>query len=442
VTLHVHTVLTSNTEEMSNPISLKANKKAVALVECRGYYPKSVRESVERGIELLGGIGKYVRRGEKLILKPNLLIPASAESAVLTHPAVFQAVGEIFSDAGAGLLWGDSPAVGTPPMAARQCGILGVAKRLGMKPADFSRAEKTELPNGFSNKSFRIARGLAEADGVISIPKMKTHGLMKLTGALKNSFGCLPGFQKSEYHLRFRNRADFALMLIDLDSLVAPRLYIMDGVVAMEGQGPRSGDPKRMNVILIGTNPFAVDTVFARLVNINPRLVPCLAEAEKIHNEAVNNRQKTNTAVGRQNRNVSESRNPEPNSIDRQMSESPHLNPSGFFDTSELEILGDPIDEFIDPSFKIDRSPVREPSDTPLVRFARNLIIKKPKIIPERCVKCGLCVQVCPTSPKSVDFNSPAVKTEPPVFNYSTCIRCYCCHEVCPSKAIELRSFF
>jgi Pyruvate/2-oxoacid:ferredoxin oxidoreductase delta subunit len=216
----------------------------------------------------------------------------------------------------------------------------------------------------------------------------------------------------------------------------------MDGIVAMEGQGPRSGDPKRMNVILIGTNPFAVDTVFARLVNINPRLVPCLAETEKIYNEILNSPEKMKTAVGSQNGNVSESRNPEPNSMNRRMSESSHLNPSGFFDISELEILGDPIDEFIDPSFKIDRNPVRELSDTSMLRFTRNLLIKKPKMIPERCIKCGSCVQVCPTSPKSVDFTSPAVKTEPPVFNYATCIRCYCCHEVCPSKAIELRSFF
>jgi len=545
----------------------------VALLRCENYEHRSLRKSIQRGIELLGGIERFTRRGERIILKPNLLIPASAESAVLTHPAVFRAVGEIFTDAGAELLWGDSPAVGTPSMAARQCGILGEAVRLGIKQAEFSRSEDIDHPEGIRNKSFRIARGIIEADGVVSIPKMKTHGLMKITGAFKNSFGCLPGFQKSEYHLRFSSRADFARMLIDLDALVAPRLYIMDGVVAMEGEGPRSGDPKKMNVIIIGTDPVAVDTVFARLININPRLVPCLAEAEKIYGEVLKAAENeimardTGKQVGSEsphpggskspNRGRLESPDPNPSALsdlqktsgfrsphlnpstlsdlqktsgfrsphlnpstlsdlqktsgfrsphlnpstlsdlqktsgfrsphlnpstlsdlqktsgfrsphpgefsspDKGRLESPHLNPStlsdlqktgGFrsphlnpselFDLKGIEILGDPIEELIDPTFKIDRSPVREPSDTPLVRFARNLIIKKPKMIPERCVRCGSCIKICPTSPKSVDFAAPGDNANPPVFNYATCIRCYCCHEVCPAKAIELRSFF
>ena len=453
----------------------------VALLRCENYEHRSLRKSIQRGIELLGGIERFTRRGERIILKPNLLIPASAESAVLTHPAVFRAVGEIFTDAGAELLWGDSPAVGTPSMAARQCGILGEAVRLGIKQAEFSRSEDIDHPEGIRNKSFRIARGIIEADGVVSIPKMKTHGLMKITGAFKNSFGCLPGFQKSEYHLRFSSRADFARMLIDLDALVAPRLYIMDGVVAMEGEGPRSGDPKKMNVIIIGTDPVAVDTVFARLININPRLVPCLAEAEKIYGEVLKAAENeimagdTGKQVGSEsphpggskspNRGRLESPDPNPSALsdlqktsgfrsphlnpstlsDLQKTSgfrSPHLNPSELFDLKGIEILGDPIEELIDPTFKIDRSPVREPSDTPLVRFARNLIIKKPKMIPERCVRCGSCIKICPTSPKSVDFAAPGDNANPPVFNYATCIRCYCCHEVCPAKAIELRSFF
>ena len=432
------------------------------MLRCENYQSRSVRESIQRGIELLGGIERFARRGERIILKPNLLIPASAESAVLTHPAVFRAVGEIFADGGAELLWGDSPAVGTPSMAARQCGILGEAARLGIKQAEFSRSEDINHPEGIRNKSFRIARGIIEADGVVSIPKMKTHGLMKITGAFKNSFGCLPGFQKSEYHLRFKSRADFARMLIDLDALVAPRLYIMDGVVAMEGEGPRSGDPKKMNVIIIGTDPVAVDTVFARLINIHPRLVPCLAEAEKIYGEvlkAAENEIKAGDTgypggfrsphpgeFSSPDRGRLESPDPNPSaSSDLQKTggfRSPHLNPSELFDLQGIEILGDSLEELADPTFKIDRSPVREPSDTPLVRFARNLIIKKPKMIPERCVRCGSCVKICPTSPKSVDFAAPGGNAGPPVFNYSTCIRCYCCHEVCPAKAIELRSFF
>jgi len=432
------------------------------MLRCENYEHRCVRESIQRGIELLGGIERFARRGERIILKPNLLIPASAESAVLTHPAIFRVVGEIFTDGGAELLWGDSPAVGTPSMAARQCGILGEAVRLGIKQAEFGRSENISHHEGIRNKSFRIARGIVEADGVVSIPKMKTHGLMKITGAFKNSFGCLPGFQKSEYHLRFRNREDFARMLIDLDAIVAPRLYIMDGVVAMEGEGPRSGDPKKMNVIIIGTDPVAVDTVFARLVNINPRLVPCLAEAEKIYSEAqkaTENIIKTNNMgnpkrfrsphpdiFGSPNKGGFESPTPNFSALSAlqktNVLRSPHLNPSELFDLKKIEILGDSLEELSDPTFKIDRSPVREPSDTPLVRFARKLIIKKPKMIPERCVKCGSCVKICPTSPKSVDFTAPGDNTNPPVFNYATCIRCYCCHEVCPAKAIELRSFF
>jgi uncharacterized protein (DUF362 family)/NAD-dependent dihydropyrimidine dehydrogenase PreA subunit len=375
--------------------TVNRSSKNIAIIKCENYDPSKVRVAVERGIDLLGGIDKFIKRNEKIILKPNLLVPASAESAVTTHPAVFRAVGEILSDAGTYLLWGDSPAVGMPAMVARQCGIFSEAAKLRAKQADFGRSEWAAFPDGLQNKGFDIARGILDSDGMISIPKMKTHGLMKITGAYKNQFGCLPGLQKGKFHLKFKNRSEFARMLIDLDRLVAPRLYIMDGIVAMEGQGPRSGERKKMNVIILGTSAWAVDTVFARLIGIKSGLVPCLTEAEK-------------------------------SCVDK-----PH----------EIKILGDPIEELADHSFKIDRSPVLEPAETRLKKFARNLIIKKPKMIPDRCVKCGSCVDVCPTLPKSVDFTSSAGRQAPPVFNYSTCIRCYCCHEVCPAKAIVLKSF-
>lgn len=379
-----------------NHLKNDSSTPQIALIKCESYDLRNVRESLERGINLLGGINKFIKKGDKIILKPNLLVPSSMDSAVTTHPAVFRAAGEILSDAGSELLWGDSPAVGMPSIAARQSGILSEAARLGAKQADFNRSEWKSFPQGGQNKGFGIARGILESDGVISLPKMKTHGLMKITGAIKNQFGCLPGLQKGKYHLKFKNRSEFARMLIDLDGLVAPRLYIMDGIVAMEGQGPRSGDRKKMNLIIIGTNAWAVDSIFARLIGIKPSLVPCLAEIEK-------------------------------------------LSP-GF--STNIGILGDPIEELADNSFKIDRSPVLEPTETVLKRFARNLIIKKPKIIQKKCVRCGSCVKVCPTSPKSVDFTAKAGKQAPPEFNYSTCIRCYCCHEVCPEKAITLKSFF
>ncbi len=370
-------------------------KTKVALLKCESLETEKIKRQIERGIELLGGISKFAKKGENILLKPNLLVASSPESVVTTHPSLFAAVAEVFLEAGAHLSYGDSPGLGTLEFTSKKCGISSEAARLGIKTAEFKKHRKVEFPGGKQNKSFRIAAGALEADGIISLPKMKPHGLMRITGAVKNQYGCLPGLQKGEYHWKFAKRGDFAQMLVDLTLCVKPRLYIMDGILAMEVEGPRSGVPIRMNTIIMGTDPVAVDAVYCRLINLPPDYVL------------------TNT-LGRESG-------------------------LGEYDLSKIEIAGDPPEELENKNYRIERKPVKELNKGPSAQFLRNLLIPKPKIRKQNCTRCGDCVKICPSKPVSLAFKKNARKN-PPEFNYKTCIRCYCCFEICPSNAIYLTS--
>jgi Pyruvate/2-oxoacid:ferredoxin oxidoreductase delta subunit len=235
------------------------------------------------------------------------------------------------------------------------------------------------------------------SDGVISLPKMKTHGFQKITGAVKNQFGCIPGVLKSEFHLKAPNAMDFARMLADLCALVHPRLYIMDGIMAMEGNGPRGGKPRKMNVILLSQDPIALDATFCRLIHINPEYVL------------------TNVA-GQQSG-------------------------LGTHKEAEIELLGDPFTSFVASDFDVDRDPIKPYKPKRGLSFVKNALVPKPFIIAEKCVKCGVCVSVCPANPKAVDWHD-GDKTHPPTYKYDRCIRCYCCQELCPESAIELTKPF
>ncbi|WP_228725138.1 DUF362 domain-containing protein [Caproicibacter fermentans] len=219
------------------------SKSKVALVRCGDYDFGHVKEAVQKGIDLLGGPDGFVSAGEKILLKPNWLSADPPEKCVTTHPSVFKAAAEIFQKAGAELTYGDSPAFQNPEHAAKRSGIEAVAAELGIAPADFQSGREVFFSEGRQNKKFTIANGVLDSDGVVSLPKMKTHAFQRVTGAVKNQFGCIPGTRKGEFHVRIPDAAAFARMLIDLNSYIRPRLFIMDGILAMEGNGPRGGTP-------------------------------------------------------------------------------------------------------------------------------------------------------------------------------------------------------
>ncbi len=369
-----------------------ANTSIVVAIRCNSYELADVQEAINRGLGLLGGAESFVQSGEDILLKPNLLIGRSPERVVTTHPSVFRAVATAFQAAGAELSYGDSPGFGKPQTAAQRAGLLEVAQELDIKLADFTRGDVISFPEGRQNKQFTIARGALSADGIVSLPKMKSHGLTRMTGAIKNQFGCVPGPLKAEFHARLPMAELFSQMLVDLNRFLKPRLFIMDGIVAMEGNGPQNGTPRPMNVLLFSRDPVALDTTVCRMINLDPTLVLPIRYGIEFELGSCEN----------------------------------------------IEYLGDPIESFVNKEFVVNRRPLpttEQPGRAS--RMMRRFVVPKPFIRASRCTQCGTCVSVCPVDPKAIEFRG-AGRVDPPVHDYQRCIRCYCCQELCPEGAIEV----
>jgi uncharacterized protein (DUF362 family)/Pyruvate/2-oxoacid:ferredoxin oxidoreductase delta subunit len=369
------------------------DKAKVVLVRCEKYDDAQVIHSIKKGMDLLGGTSLFVKPGDKIVLKPNVLIGSDPENCVTTHPAVFRAVGSVFKEAGAIISYGDSPAFGKSEFSLKRSGLKEVGDELGFLLADFDRGRPVSHKDALLVKKFIIANGVLDNDGLISLPKLKTHGFMRFTGAVKNQFGCVPGFLKGQYHVKLPDPFDFATMLVDLNTLIKPRLYVMDGIIAMEGNGPRSGKTKQLNVLLLSIDPIALDATASRIINLNPEFVPTSKLGEKAG--------------------------------------------LGTYRAENIEIVGEQIDAFIDNGFKVNRT-VPVPKTSGKIRtFIKNKITQRPAIDKAKCNQCGTCVKMCPVEPKAVDWVK-GDRSKPPKHNYDLCIRCYCCQETCPEGAIMI----
>lgn len=366
----------------------------VAIISCGSYEPAEVEAAVARGVSLLGGAASFVQPGEKILLKLNWLSADPPEKSVTTHPAVFRAVAKLLQSAGAVLSYGDSPGFQTPDIASKRTGAMEVASELNIPLADFRSGQEVHFAEGRQNKKFIIANAVLESDGVVSLPKMKTHAFQRVTGAVKNQFGCVPGALKGEFHVKVPDAYEFAKMLIDLNTLVHPRLYIMDGIMAMEGNGPRGGDSRKMGVLLFSSDPIALDATMCRLMNLDPALV--------LTNKA-------GLEMG-----------------------------AGTYLSQDITLLGDPIEPLVAADFRVNREPDAKATKKKQPAIIKRAITARPEIIAERCVKCGICVSMCPVTPKAVDWHD-GNKSNPPSYQYDRCIRCYCCQEVCPESAITVR---
>lgn len=372
-----------------------SNKRSiVALIQCDDYSPEKVQAALNRGLDLLGGAGTFAAKGENILLKPNILSGESSEKCISPHPEVFRAVAKVFSRTGASLSYGDSPGFGNPKSNAQRGGFSAVAEEEGVAWADFTTARAMQFPEGRVIKKFSIAEGVTESDGLVSICKLKTHALTRITGAIKNQFGCIPGARKAEFHSVMPTATLFSQMLVDLTQLLKPRLFIMDAIMAMEGNGPRNGTPRKMNLLLFSTDPVALDATVCRLVNLDPGLVEPLVYGEQF----------------------------------------------GLGIITNIDYVGDPIEEFVMPDFVVNRSPKKTTTDTSFLAtsFLRRYSAPRPTIKPDICTKCGRCVEVCPAQPKALSWSGEG-KASPPVYDYSKCIRCYCCQELCPFNAIYVK---
>jgi uncharacterized protein (DUF362 family)/NAD-dependent dihydropyrimidine dehydrogenase PreA subunit len=373
------------------------NKSLVAVIRCDTYDNPQVLKAIKSGIDLLGGISLFVKPGERIVLKPNILIGADPEKGVTTHPSVFSAVGALFKNAGAHVYYGDSPSYGKAEPNLRRSGLKKAGDELGLILADFDSGRSVSHKDALLVKKFIIANGVLDSDGLVSLPKFKTHAFVRLTGAVKNQFGCVPGLLKGQFHAKLYDPFDFSAMLVDLNTLIKPRLYVMDGIMAMEGNGPRNGKLKQLSVLLLSTDPVALDATACRIIGLNPENVPTSRPGEKAG--------------------------------------------LGTYQTENIELVGEMAESFLNTSFAVNRTALAPGSPSRLGTYIKNRITQRPSIDKTKCTRCGTCVKMCPVDPKAVDWRK-GDQSRFPKHNYDICIRCFCCQETCPAGAIFVETPF
>jgi uncharacterized protein (DUF362 family)/Pyruvate/2-oxoacid:ferredoxin oxidoreductase delta subunit len=368
-------------------------KARVVILRCDTYAHDQVVTAIQRGVDMLGGISVFAKPGERIVMKPNILIGTDPDKGVTTHPTVFRAAGKLLKDAGAIVSYGDSPSFGKAEPNLRRSGLKQVGDELGFGIADFDSGTSVSHRNALLVKKFDVANGVLNSDGLVSLPKFKTHGLTRFTGAVKNQFGCVPGLLKSQYHVKLPDPYDFATMLVDLNTLIKPRLSIMDGIVAMEGNGPRSGKLKRLNVLLLSSDPIALDATACRIAHLDPEVVPTSKPGEKAG--------------------------------------------LGTYHIENIELMGEALESFVDKSFQVNRTPPMSSSGGRFTVFLKNRVTQRPVIDKAKCTCCGTCITLCSVQPKAIDWYE-GDESRPPRYDYNRCIRCYCCQETCPEGAIYL----
>lgn len=371
----------------------------VALLKCNEYNVELIEKKVREGFNLLGGetfIRNLIPYNSKVLLKPNLLITESPGSIVITHFAVFEAVIRVLKDYAGNIVFGDSPGFGESRRAAEKSGLMDVALKYGVEFDDFTESVHIRLDDSILCKSWNVAKVAYESDVLITLPKLKTHGMAYYTGAIKNQFGCIPGTQKATWHTRMPDANNFCKMLLDLNTLVQTDFAILDGIVAMEGNGPKSGDPYELNSLIMGKSLTAVDSVGVGLIGYgDPLDIPVLKEA--------------------------------------------HDYKWGAVLPNEIQVVGEDIEKMKVNDFKLCRKAGNFHFVSPIVNnFLREMIAPYPSLILEKCVGCRRCREVCPEKPKAIEMIENN-KIHIPKWDMFKCIRCFCCQELCPAGAIELK---
>ena len=366
----------------------------VVVKACSHYDVQTIKSELVKSIETLGGLDAYIQSGERVLLKVNLLMKKRPEEATTTHPAFVEALASILIDHGCQVIIGDSP--GGPFTANalkgvyKACGYDEIKARL---PVELNLdTEAVDVVNDDCKilKRLSVIRVITSVDKVISVSKLKTHGMMRFTGAVKNMFGTIPGLIKAEYHFKMPGIEEFSDMLVDVCYNADPVLSFMDGIVGMEGAGPSAGDPRHIGVVLTSASPYALDLAATYIVGMKPESVPTVER-----------------------------------SIER------GLIPDHY---SKLDLLGDPIDEFVIDDFnipKIGNPEFLRNAPIPIKKAADFLLKPRPVFDFTTCIGCGECARCCP--PEAI-----AMKSSKPYVDLQTCIRCYCCQELCPAKAVDI----
>lgn len=368
----------------------------VHITKCEDYEYQKVEAAVSECFEAIPDVKEKLFPGARVLVKTNLLMRKHPDEACTTHPAVIEAIVRYLQALGCNPVVGDSP--GGP---YNEWNLKGVYKAAGMVEV----AEKTGCELNFDTgvvevqndkakflKTMQIIKIAQDVDFVISAAKLKTHGMMTYTGAVKNLFGVIPGVIKADYHLKMNNTANFAEHLVDICEYVSPLFSIIDAVDGMEGDGPSAGEKRHVGLLMASASPYALDVAAVNIMGINPAIVPTIAAAEA--------RGLMSSAV--------------------QKIEFSGMKPE------EIDVEPFKLPKSINVNFVGGRVP------KVLERYVTNSFRPKPVFDHSRCVGCGDCKRSCPPDAITMVEGKPAVDLE-------KCIRCFCCHELCPIKAVDIK---
>ena len=367
----------------------------VSLTPCQSYDLEEVRTALQTVLEPLGGLAAFVRPGDRVLIKLNLLSSNDPSAAVTTDPALVRVVVEEVQRLRGTPLVGDSPG-GRNTLASYQSllnrtGIARVIEETGCESVFFD--DQTVERSSDQTKTYRrftVAAVVDQVDVVITLPKLKTHQLTMMTGAVKVLYGFIPGVAKAAYHLSTGNNiGQFAELLLDLHQVVPPTLVIMDAVVGMEGTGPSHGTPRAIGLLFAGTSSPAIDFVAGSVIGFDPLCLPTVREAAE-------------RGIG----------------------------PSSF---DQITIAGPDPAQFIITDFKKPSSMGLERIPPFVLSCARRVLGTRPVVDRARCTRCGTCRDNCP--PEAITMTGGAY----PVIDLNGCISCFCCQELCPAGAIEVK---
>lgn len=357
---------------------VKKNSMRV-IAKMASYDYNSLREKV---FSILDSLRTKSWKHKKVLVKPNLLLPAPPDQAICTHPILIRLVCEYVLECGAHPVVGDSPATGSFQEILKITKLEETLKGLPVACSPFTVSTWVDCGPPFG--LVELARDVLEADVVINLPKLKTHSQMLLTLAVKNLFGCVVGYRKVEWHLKAGVDRDlFALLLLSIAQRIAPEVNLLDGIVALEGEGPgKRGKPRHLGVIIGAGNTIALDLAVSRMLRIPLHNVPVLRVAEKLD-----------------------------------------------LIRGDLHVDGDL------PTVKDFVLPPMEPTlwgSGFIKNVLRHLLLDRPQPDPEKCTLCGECMHICPA--QAIEMGENRV-----IITYDKCIRCYCCIEVCPMAAMAKR---
>jgi uncharacterized protein (DUF362 family) len=372
----------------------------VSIVKCPDY--SSVKEALEKSLDLIGGLESVIQPGDNVLLKPNILAASPPENAVTTHPAVVTAMCKFVLEAGGKPAVGDGAGIsrpGTTAQALKISGIQEAARKAGANIINFETAGFTlvDVPDPLQFKKLYISNPVLEADVVISLPKLKTHELTYYTGAVKNFFGAIPLKCRKKAHL-LGKRELFGEAVADIYSVIKPQFAVMDGIIGMEGNGPSHGKPVNSGIILASQDCISLDIVAAELIGFNPFIIPTTAGVFKKGFQQENRNQN-------QNQNQSQSQSP--------------------------FVVGTPLKE-VKMKFKQSSGGV---STAPsfLTRTLGKHYNIYPYINQSKCTRCKACYKSC--SPVAIEqFKDGGFR-----IRKEKCILCYCCRELCPNNAVEIK---